>query len=97
LWRPATPLDVIVLDLMMPLKDDWTFLARCKTHPVVPRRTNRLVAVSAYALRSAAEWLRVVLAKPFDQESLIGTVQAFAPLARPEASSCALIAPRCDT
>jgi CheY-like chemotaxis protein len=80
-------LDAIVLDLMMPVMDGWSFLARCRTRPwchEVP-----IVAMSAaYAPRAAGERLRelgvrVVVTKPFDLESLIGTVQAYAPLARP--------------
>jgi CheY-like chemotaxis protein len=79
--------DAIVLDLMMPVMDGWTFLARCKTESRC--RDVSIVAVPAgYTLRSARERLRefgvrVVLAKPFDLERLIGTVQAFAPLAPP--------------
>ncbi|MBV9322958.1 MAG: response regulator [Chloroflexi bacterium] len=79
--------DAIVLDLMMPVMDGWTFLARCRTQSWC-REVPIVVLSAAYALRAARERLRdfgvrVVVAKPFDLDSLIGTVQACAPLARP--------------
>jgi CheY-like chemotaxis protein len=77
--------DAIVLDLMLPIMDGRTFLARCRTQPGC--RDVPIVVISAsHALRAAAEPLRefgvdAVLRKPFDLGALIGTIQRFAPLA----------------
>ena len=70
-WRP----DLIVLDLMMPVMDGWSFRARqlalgeAAGIPVV-------VLSAAYEARRQGEALgaAAVVPKPFDLEALLGTV-----------------------
>jgi CheY-like chemotaxis protein len=78
-----SPPHVIVLDLMMPTMDGWTFLARCRAQPWC-REVPVVVMSAAHALRMAGERLRdlgvrAVIPKPFDLETLISTVRACAP------------------
>ena len=74
----AGPPRVIVLDLMMPIMDGWTFVERCRAESLcadIP-----IVVVSAsHNLRSAASRLTAkgvsaVIAKPFSLDVLIGAV-----------------------
>ena len=83
----AGPPRVIVLDLMMPVMDGWTFVERCRADSLcadVP-----IVVVSAsHNLRSAASRLTAkgvsaVIAKPFSLDVLIGAVDR---LLRPSAT-----------
>ena len=76
-WRP----DLIVLDLMMPVMDGWTFRAR-------QRQEDELASVPV-VVTSAATTLRinrralepcVVLPKPFELDALLGAVQSCAPV-----------------
>jgi two-component system, chemotaxis family, chemotaxis protein CheY len=69
----------IVLDLMMPGMDGWTFVERCREEALcagIP-----IVVVSAsHNLRTAARELRprgvsAVIAKPFELDVLIGAVE----------------------
>jgi CheY-like chemotaxis protein len=65
----------IILDLMMPVMDGWTFLARYREH-----RTSAdipIVVVSAVApVQASAEELgvRAVLAKPFNIEDVVDAI-----------------------
>ena len=66
-WTP----DVIVLDLMMPVMDGWTFLEHYRDH--AGRRSVPIIAVSAEAdLRAGYEALGVTafFRKPFDLNEL---------------------------
>ncbi len=66
-WTP----DVIVLDLMMPVMDGWTFVEHYRDH--AGRRSVPIIAVSAEAdLRPGYEALGVTafLRKPFDLNEL---------------------------
>ena len=64
--------DVIVLDLMMPVMDGWTFAARMKE-----RRSIPIVVLSAAAdLTRQADSVGAadVVPKPFDLETLLPTI-----------------------
>jgi CheY-like chemotaxis protein len=85
------PPDLIVLDLMMPVMDGWTFARVCHTDPVghgIP-----IVVLSASTRASTAleelagTGVRAVLNKPFGLEALLGAVQDHAarPATVPEA------------
>jgi CheY-like chemotaxis protein len=71
----ATRPDAIVLDLMMPIMDGWTFLQhlrldpQCGTTPVLVISAYRMLAETAPDLHVQG-WL----AKPFDLNVLLGTV-----------------------
>jgi CheY-like chemotaxis protein len=65
----------IVLDLMMPVMDGWTFLEHCRTEPECSG--TPIIVISAHRdLPRDAETLGVngCLAKPFDLDVLVGAV-----------------------
>ena len=64
---------VIVLDLMMPVMDGWTFLRHCKDIPVV-------LMSATYNLKGAEprEPVKGILPKPFDLDDLLAAVAALA-------------------
>lgn len=75
----------ILLDLMMPVMDGWTFMSKCRNNPVC-REIPIVVLSAAHGLQAQAERLkeegiRAVLPKPFDVDALLGTVHRIAPLA----------------
>ena len=63
------PADVIVLDLMMPVMDGWTFAARMKEKWTIPI----VVLSAATEVRKHADQLGAadVIPKPFDIETLL--------------------------
>lgn len=71
-WRPG----VILLDLMMPEMDGWTFRAEQRTMaelsdvPVIVLSATRDLEAKARDLAPAQ-----VLSKPFDLEALLGTIE----------------------
>ena len=71
-WRP----DAIVLDLMMPVMDGWTFLKERAFHPglshipVVVLSAAPQASVRRVLDLGAAAWL----GKPFDLEEVLGRV-----------------------
>lgn len=80
-WRP----DVILLDLMMPGLDGFTFNQRLRAEPRT--RAIPVVAMSAaYNLREHGAQLAVagVLAKPFDIDDLLGWVARLTAPAPPD-------------
>jgi CheY-like chemotaxis protein len=79
--------DLIVLDLMMPLMDGWTFVEKCRTQAVCPD-VPILVTSAAHDLPYTAERLRsfgvrTCLAKPFDVDGLLALVARYAPSGPP--------------
>jgi two-component system chemotaxis response regulator CheY len=72
----ATRPDAILLDLMMPVMDGWTFLQHCRADPHT--RARPVVVLSVHAnLGDTASELQVqgVLAKPFELADLLSTVE----------------------
>lgn len=71
--RPA----VVLLDLMMPVMDGWTFLEQCRADPHCAE--SRIVVLSA-AHRSSTRRLNAdaFISKPFDLGTLLDTVERLA-------------------
>jgi two-component system chemotaxis response regulator CheY len=75
--------DLIVLDLMMPVMDGWTFVERCRQHPccsdvpIVVTSASHDLPKTAERLRSFG--VRTCLAKPFDVDGLLALVERYAP------------------
>jgi two-component system response regulator MprA len=72
----ATRPDAIVLDLMMPVMDGWTFMQECRKDPACV--CTPVLVISAHrALQETTSTLDVqaCLAKPFDLDVLVGAVQ----------------------
>lgn len=68
-----SPVDVIILDLMMPVMDGWEFVTAKRRDPSISHIP--VVAVSAdNSPRASAVGAEVYLPKPFDGNDLIGTV-----------------------
>jgi CheY-like chemotaxis protein len=77
--------DLIVLDLMMPVMDGWTFVEECRRKPccsevpIVVTSASHDLSRTAERLRSFG--VRTCLAKPFDVEGLLALVERYAPAA----------------
>src|SRR5437762_5340442 len=77
--------DLIVLDLMMPVMDGWTFVEecrrtrRCSEVPIVVTSASHDLPKTADRLRSYG--VRTCLAKPFDVDGLLALVERYAPSA----------------
>jgi two-component system, chemotaxis family, chemotaxis protein CheY len=77
--------DLIVLDLMMPVMDGWTFVeecrrqSRCSEVPIVVTSASHDLPKTADRLRSYG--VRTCLAKPFDLDGLLALVERYAPSA----------------
>ena len=77
--------DLIVLDLMMPVMDGWTFVEECRRHkccnevPIVVTSASHDLPNTAERLRSYG--VRTCLAKPFDVDGLLALVERYAPSA----------------
>jgi CheY-like chemotaxis protein len=75
--------DLIVLDLMMPVMDGWTFVQRCRQSarygdvPIVVTSASHDLPRTADRLRALG--VRTCLAKPFDLDGLIALVERYAP------------------
>lgn len=71
------PADVVVLDLMMPIMDGWTFAERLREKKV---QTPIVVISAATDVRGHAQRLGVaeVLAKPFDIDALLPRIARLA-------------------
>ena len=70
----------IVLDLMMPVMDGWTFVARCRELfgdiPIVITSAAHALSESAEDLRSNG--VRAVVAKPFEIDALLALIRHYA-------------------
>jgi two-component system, chemotaxis family, chemotaxis protein CheY len=64
--------DVVVLDLMMPVMDGWTFAARMKERRAIPIVV--LSAATDLARRTEHLGAADVVPKPFDLETLLPTI-----------------------
>jgi CheY-like chemotaxis protein len=77
------PPDLIVLDLMMPIMDGWTFVEECRSRnycegvPIVVTSASHDLPKTAERLR--AYGVRTCLAKPFDVDGLLALVERYAP------------------
>ena len=74
----ATPPDVILLDMRMPVLDGWGFAAELR------ERGHRIPIVVMTAARDAAHWASEIaatafVAKPFGYDDLIGAVERAIP------------------
>src|SRR5947209_13816973 len=78
--------DLIVLDLMMPVMDGWTFVEQCRRRancediPIVVTSASHDLPRTAERLRSFG--VRTCLAKPFDVNGLLALVERYAPSPR---------------
>ena len=74
--------EVILLDLMMPVMDGWTFAARYHEQrgtadvPIVVLSASRDLPDTAVGLQ--AHGVRACLAKPFDLDAVLGLVERYA-------------------
>jgi CheY-like chemotaxis protein len=79
--------DLIVLDLMMPIMDGWTFVEECRSRPccddvpIVVTSASHDLPRTADRLRSFG--VRTCLAKPFDVDGLLALVERYAPSSPP--------------
>ena len=75
-WHP----DLIVLDLMMPVMDGWTFRARQRQVDALAD-VPVVVTSAATTLRTCQQVLEpcVLLAKPFELDELLGAIQSCTP------------------
>ena len=75
--------DLIVLDLMMPIMDGWTFVEECRRNrvcdevPIVVTSASHDLPSTAERLRSFG--VRTCLAKPFDVDGLLALVERYVP------------------
>jgi CheY-like chemotaxis protein len=80
--RDAPP-DLIVLDLMMPVMDGWTFVEECRRQdwcgevPIIVTSASHDLPRTADHLRELG--VRTCLAKPFDVDALLALVERYAP------------------
>jgi len=78
------PPSAILLDLMMPVMDGWTFLSVCRAD-VRCREIPIVVMSAAYNLQEHVARLtslgaRAVISKPFDLQAVLDIMQRYAPL-----------------
>jgi two-component system chemotaxis response regulator CheY len=77
--------DLIVLDLMMPVMDGWTFVEKCHRQafcndvPIIVTSASHDLPRTAERLRSFG--VRTCLAKPFDVDGLLALVERYVPSA----------------
>ena len=72
--------DVIILDLMMPVMDGWEFHRRLTEHPAAAIPVIVVSADRDLSRKAASIAANGYIAKPFDVDYLIDTVNRFAPL-----------------
>lgn len=70
------PPDAILLDLMMPLMDGWTFLETCRADPISAQIPIGILSATPMLLKTADAWgVQVAVGKPFKMDSLISHVE----------------------
>jgi two-component system response regulator len=75
--------DLIVLDLMMPVMNGWTFVQQCRRTkgcaevPIVVTSASHDLPRTADQLRALG--VRTYLSKPFDVEKLLALVERYVP------------------
>ncbi|MCC6174178.1 MAG: response regulator [Chloroflexi bacterium] len=81
------PIDVVLLDLMLPIMDGWTFLKERQQRGIRPAVPVAIVSASRTArdLDAAALGVAAVIPKPFDLDDLLAVV---ARLAAANGSAC---------
>jgi CheY-like chemotaxis protein len=87
-WQP----DVILLDLMMPIMDGWTFLANLQSDQQL-RRIPVIVMSASHTLSRGDERLAVadVIAKPFEIDAVLTKVATLASRSGGPAQPSALV------
>ncbi len=70
------PPDAILLDLMMPLMDGWTFLQTCRGDARSAHIPIALLSAAPMLLKTANAWgVQVAIGKPFAIETLLNQVE----------------------
>jgi CheY-like chemotaxis protein len=70
------PPDAILLDLVMPTMDGWSFLECCRGKAATAHIPVGLMSAAPTVRRTADAWgVQVAIGKPFALESLIGQVE----------------------
>ncbi len=70
------PPDAVVLDMMMPVMDGWTFLQACREDPkCADLRVMCLSAAPTAAADAARLGAKACMTKPFDLDALLSTIQ----------------------
>lgn len=64
---------VVLLDMMMPVMDGWEFLEKMKSNPLWSKIP--VIAISAAGLNPSSVNAEFFLKKPLDLEVLLGTIQ----------------------
>jgi two-component system chemotaxis response regulator CheY len=67
--------DAILLDLMMPVMDGWTFLQECRANPLCGGRPVAVMSAHRDAQNASALGVNSILSKPFDVDVLLDTVK----------------------
>ncbi len=67
------PPDAILLDLMMPTLDGWSFLERFRPQSCIP---VGIISAAPVVLKTADAWgVQVAIGKPFCLDTLVGQVE----------------------
>jgi DNA-binding response OmpR family regulator len=70
------PPDAILLDLMMPAMDGWSFLQRLRELPDAGDTPVGILSAAPMLLKTADAWgVQVAIGKPFALEALVGHVE----------------------
>ena len=72
----AMKVDVVLLDLMMPAMDGWSFLQSCRGNTGSAHIPIGLLSAAPVLLKTADAWgVQVAIGKPFALETLIEQVE----------------------
>jgi CheY-like chemotaxis protein len=70
------PPDAILLDLMMPSMDGWSFLEQCRRDAVTAHIPIGIISGAPVLLKTADAWgVQVAIPKPFALETLVSQVE----------------------